>query len=135
MLSSIWRIGILGLPRVQGGLEKAEREDRGAYPRASLLPRSPLSRRTSSVAFPSPIVRFRRWPDPPHDLGPRVQVRLGSGGGAEWQVRGGLPRPLGEPALPIPPLVLHLDEDIAALRDLAGGLASAPTARSIGAGA
>jgi hypothetical protein len=31
--------------------------------------------------------------------------------------------------------VLQLDEDVAALRDLAGGLASAPTARSIGEGA
>ncbi|KAM0822479.1 hypothetical protein ACQ4PT_071461 [Festuca glaucescens] len=33
------------------------------------------------------------------------------------------------------PLVLQLDEDVAALRDLAGALASAPTARSIGEGA
>ncbi|CAM0944691.1 unnamed protein product [Alopecurus aequalis] len=33
------------------------------------------------------------------------------------------------------PLVLQLDEDVATLRDLAGGLASAPSARSIGEGA
>ncbi|XP_047061862.1 ion-translocating oxidoreductase complex subunit C-like [Lolium rigidum] len=33
------------------------------------------------------------------------------------------------------PLVLQLDEDVSALRDLAGPLASAPTARAIGAGA
>ncbi|XP_047079571.1 ion-translocating oxidoreductase complex subunit C-like [Lolium rigidum] len=33
------------------------------------------------------------------------------------------------------PLVLQLDEDVSALRDLAAGLASAPTARAIGAAA
>uniref|UniRef100_A0A453P8X6 Uncharacterized protein n=1 Tax=Aegilops tauschii subsp. strangulata TaxID=200361 RepID=A0A453P8X6_AEGTS len=38
---------------------------------------------------------------PPHDLVPRAQVR--AGGGVEREVRGRLPRPLGEPSLQVPP--------------------------------